>query len=265
MTSTRTSCTFKMDGGHCYTGSELVQIKEQTEEQPKLGLVRWKRFSVNQRGPHAFQSFLQPADIRNSFLIWMDEQQIATNCLPKLLERFLEGKVSKVSPPLKGEKEDETIEEEMKVDVVSLVERCDKLLERYKEGELGERHMTMFSNNVGVLAAYAKVPELLQCLLDSGVVRILADTMLNTFTDEDIHENSSKVLHALVSHNKPTDIILQLINVISELVEEDDDMGCLQFEGVTLTVIDLFASTVKMNCCPTLEQLPYSEVLNHNV
>lgn len=265
MTSTRASYIFKMDGGHCYAGSELVQIREQTEEHPRLGLVGWKRFNVNQRIPHSLQVFFELANITNSFLLWMDEKQIATNCPPKILELFLEGKVSKLSSPSKGD-EDKAMEEEMKVDVVSLVERCDKLLERYKEGELGDRHMTMFSNNMAILAAYAKVPELLKCLLDSGVVRTLAEAMLNTFRDEDIHENSSQVLHALVSHNydiKSTDIILQLVDVISEIIEEDE-IG-LQFEAVTLTVVELFASTVNMDCTPTLQQMPHSEVLIYMV
>ena len=261
MTSARASYIFKMDGGYCYAGNELVQIKEQTEEHPRLGLVGWKRFNVNQRMPYSLQVFFELANITNSFLLWMDEKQIASNCPPKILELFLEGKVSKLGPPSKGD-EDKAMEEEMKVDVVSLVERCDKLLERYKEGETGDSLTAMFSNNMAILAAYAKVPELLQCLLDSGVVRTLAEAMLNTCRDEDVHENSSQVLQALVSHNydmKSTDVILQLVNVISELIEEDE-IG-LQFEGVTLSVIELFASTVKMDCSPTLEQMPCSEVL----
>ena len=250
-----------MDGGNCYAGNELVQIKEQTEEHPKLGLVGWKRFNVNERMPHSLQAFFELANTTNSFMLWMDEKQIASSCPPKILELFLEGKVSKLGPSSKQD-EDKAMEEEMKVDVVSLVERCDKLLERYKENEIAQdSQMTMFSNNMAILAAYAKVPELIQCLLDSGVVKTLAEAMLNTFRDEDLHENSSQVLHALVSHNydiKSTDIILQLVNVISELIE-DDEIG-LQFEGVTLSIIELFASTVKVDSTPSLEQMPHSEV-----
>ena len=267
MTSPRTSHVFKMDGGHCYSGNELFQVREQTEQQPRLGLIRWRKYAMNQCGAHSYQVFLNPADIRNLFLIWMDEKQIAT-CCPKLSERFLEGKISKLGPQLKGDKEGEAMKEEMKIDVKALVERCDNVLESYKNGELADYAMTMFANNVAVLAAYAKVPQLLQCLLDSGVVKLLADAMLNCFRDEDVHENSSQVLHALVSHNydnKSADIILQFMNFITDCVENDDMPICLQFEGVTLTIVDLFASTIKIDCCPSLEQIPYPEVPNHTV
>ena len=55
----------------------------------------------------------------------MEEKQI-TACCPKLLERFLEGKIAKHGLPLKGNEEDKTMEEEIKADVISLVERCNR-------------------------------------------------------------------------------------------------------------------------------------------
>ena len=51
------------NGGLCYSGDELFQIREQTEEQPILGLVRWKRyqrcafhgaFQANSSGPPTY-------------------------------------------------------------------------------------------------------------------------------------------------------------------------------------------------------------------
>jgi len=159
------------------------------------------------------------------------------------------------------------MEEEMKADVISLVERCNRGVKRYKAPD-SAYSMPMFTSNLAILAAYAEVPELLQCMLDAGVVKLLADTLLSAYRENEMHQNSSKVLHALVSHrydNKPTEIILQLINVISNSVEDDDlDMN-LFFEEVTLTIVDLFASTVKKESCSSLEQMPCSEVWNHNV
>ena len=262
-----TSLIFKTDGGLCYSGDELFQIREQTEEQPRLGLVLWKRYQRcavhsalpgNSSGSPVCR--LESSDIRDSFLIWMDEGQIAA-CCPKLLD-FLEGKVAKRGPPIRRDEEDKAMEEEMKADVISLVERCDKVLERYKTAD-SIYSMAMFTSSLAILAAYAEVPELLQCMLEAGVVKLLADALLSAYREEEMHQNSSKVLHALVSHrydNKPTDIILQLINVFSDSVEDDDlDMN-LFFEEATLTVVDLFASTVKKDSCPSLEQMPCSEV-----
>ena len=65
-----------------------------------------------------------------------------------------------------------------------------------------------------------------------------------------------------VHDNKSTDIILELIDVIADAVKDEDlDVHPL-FEGVTLTVVELFASTVKKGICSSLEQMPHSEVLN---
>ena len=83
--------------------------------------------------------------------------------------------------------------------------------------------MPMFTSNLAIPAAYAEVPELLQCMLDAVVVKSLADTLLSAYREDEMHQNSSIVLHALVSHrydNKPTEIILQLNNVISNSVED---------------------------------------------
>lgn len=250
-----------MDGGVCYSGDELFQVKEQTEERPRLGLVRWKKFREIPPNtiPVPFKIYIEPANIRDTFLIWMDEKQIRASC-PKLLDRFLEGKLSKLGPPSEEDEQDKVTEEEMKADVISLVERCNKILERSKSGNVHVNSMAMFTNNVTVLAAYAKVPELLQCLLDSGVVKLLADALLNSYREDEMHDKSSQVLRALVSHiynNKSTDVILQLINVISG-TPEDEYLG--MFEGVTLTVVELFASTVWKDRCPNLEQMAYREV-----
>ena len=270
-----TSHIFKTDGGLCYSGDELFQIREPTEEKPGLGLVRWRRcqscalrgaFQANSSGPHRLES----SDIRDSFLIWMDEKQIAA-CCPKLLERFLEGRIAKRCPPLKGKEEEMALVEEMKANVISLVERCDEVLKRFKTADsaYSMRTLPLFTSNLAILTAYAEVPELLQCMLDAGVVKLLADTMLlSAYREDKMHENSRKVLHALVSHpydNMPSEIILQLINVISNSVEDDDlDMN-LSFPEVTLTVVYLFASTVKKDSCSSLEQMPCSEVWNHSV
>ena len=261
-----TAHVFKMENCLCYySGIELLQIKEETEEQPRFGLVRWRRFYQNP--PNApsllYKMFFEPEDIGDSFLMWMDEKQINI-CCPKLLERFLEGKVSnRLGPPSAGNEDDKATEEEMKADVISLVERCDKILDRFKStGALGNS-MTMFTNNLAILAAYAKVPELSQCLLDSGVVKLLADALLNSYREDEVHKNASKVLQSLVSnvyYNKSTDIILQLTNVISD-APEDEYLGL--FEGVSLTVVDLFASTVGKDGCPGLEQMAYCEVLDN--
>ena len=259
-----TSHVFKMDKGLCYSGNELFQVKEQTEEQPRLGLVRWKLYfqSPPSMEPLSFQVFFEPSNIRESFPMWMDEKQIRA-CCPKLLDKFLEGKVSEPGyPGVEKDGEDKATEEEMKADVISLVERCDKVLERYKSPNLQGNSMTMLTNNVAILAAYAKVPELVQCLLDSGVVKLLADALLNSYREDEMHKNASEVLNALVSHgcvhdSKSTDIILQLITVISHTPA--DEYLCL-FEGVSLTVVDLFASTVGHNRCPGLEQMAYCEV-----
>ena len=258
-----TSHVFRMDKGLCYSGNELFQIKEQTEEHPRLGLVRWKLYFQSPASiePLSFQVFFEPSNIRESFLMWMDEDQIRA-CCPKLLDRFLEGNISVLGPGSEKDEQDKATEEDMKADVISLVERCDKVLERYKSADMQGNSMAMFTNNVAILAAYAKVPELVQCLLDSGVVKLLADALLNSYREDEMHKNASEVLHALVSHgsihdNRSTDIILQLINVISETPE--DEYLCL-FEGVSLTVVDLFASTVGNNRCPGLEQMAYCEV-----
>lgn len=260
-----TSHVFTMEGRVCYSGDELFQIKEQTEEHPRLGLVRWKKFyqSPPNTIPVPFKIYFEPADIRDTFLIWMDEKQISA-CCPKLLEDFLEGKISKLGPPSVGDEEDKVTEKEMKSDVTSLVKRCGKVLERYKSAEDTGNAMTMFANNIAILEAYAKVPELLQCLLDSGVVQLLADALLNSYREDGMHENTSKVLYALVSHvysKKSANIILQLINVISDSLEDENLETLCHFEGVTLTMVDLFASTVRKDCCPCLEQMSYCEVI----
>lgn len=261
-----TSNVFKLDGGICYAGHELFQVKEETEEQPRLGLVGWtNRHIASNAISLSLRGHFEPANIKDMFLIWMDEKQIKSSC-PQLLERFLEGRTTSRTVPPSKEDEDKATEEEMKADAISLVERCKKVLERYKSPEThGNNAMIMLTNNIAVLAAYAKVPELSQCLLDSGVVQLLADALMNSYREEELHENASKVLHALVSHmcsNKSAEIILQLINVISDSFEEDDLMMLSLFEGVTLTVVELFASTVKKDCCPSLEQMTYSEVFN---
>jgi len=255
-----------MEGRVCYSGDELFQINEQTEEHSRLGLVRWKKSYQSPPNTIAvpFKAYFEPADIRDTFLIWMNKEQISA-CCPKLLEDFLEGKISKLGPPSVGDEEDKATEEEMKSDVISLVERCGKVLERYKSPEDAGNAMTMFANNIAILEAYAKVPELLQCLLDSGIVQMLADALMNSFREDGMHENASKVLHALVSHvysKKSTDIILKLVNVISDFLEDENLETLCHFEGVTLTVVDLFASTVRKDRCPCLEQMSYCEVMN---
>ena len=56
-----------------------------------------------------------------------------------------------------------------------------------------------------------------------------------------------------------TDIFLQIMDVISKTLESDENLDVL-FEAVTLTIVELYASTVKKDRCPNMEQMRFSEV-----
>ena len=256
--------SLKVDGNFCFSGCQLLQIKERAGGQPKLGLVCWRKIPLD------METFLASCDdlfsIRSCFSMWMDEKEIRAWC-PRVLSEFLAGETTRERRQwtYEGDEEEQAMVETMRADVISLVERCRSALQKTKRGmPYQNKAAALLDNNTAILAAYAKVPELSTCLLKSGVVDLLADIMLLKYREYASHKNSGEALRSLVKHPciDSTEVILKLLDSIRQLMDESENLNDVRphFEELTLTVMELFASTVNEDCCHTLKEVSYTEV-----
>jgi len=258
--------SLKLDGNFCFSGCQLLQIKERAGELTKLGLVCWRKIPLD------MATFIANCEdffsMRSCFSVWMNEKEIRA-CCPRLLSDFLTG----VTLPTKqrrqfayeGDEEERAMVETMRADVISLIERCRNALQKTKRGmPYQNKAAVLLDNNTAILAAYAKVPELSTCLLKSGVVELLADVMLLKYREYASHKNSGEALRSLVKHPcvDSTELILSLLDNIRLLMDgsENPDDSRSHFEELTLTIMELFASTVDEGCCHTLEEISFAEV-----
>ena len=256
--------SLKVDGNFCFSGCQLLQIKERAGGQPKLGLVCWRKIPLD------METFLASCNdlfsIRSCFSMWMDEKEIRA-CCPRVLSEFLAGETTRERRQwtYEGDEEEQAMVETMRADVVSLVERCRSALQKTKRGmPYQNKAAALLDNNTAILAAYAKVPELSTCLLKSGVVDLLADIMLLKYREYASHKNSGEALRSLVKHPciDSTEVILKLLDSIRQLMDESENPNDVRphFEELTLTIMELFASTVNEDCCHTLKEVSYTEV-----